>query len=155
MPMPMPLPLLQPLLRRIVRHTALRRPEIFDRLGAQKNKRYLIDPTNIPFVLLLSPDPTDPVLRAYRRPCPASYDARIGGTLLTLLDMVEGRLDGDALFFTRDLNIEGDTEAVVALRNALDDVEGSIIESAAEALGAPGRLALAALRGIREKRYVG
>lgn len=37
--------------------------------------------------------------------------------------MVHGALDGDALFFSRDILIEGDTEAVLALRNAVDDAE--------------------------------
>ncbi len=37
--------------------------------------------------------------------------------------MLHGRYDGDALFFSRDLMIEGDTEVVLALRNALDDAE--------------------------------
>ena len=38
-----------------------------------------------------------------------------------LIGMAEGRLDGDALFFSRTLSIEGDMEATLALRNALDD----------------------------------
>ena len=37
--------------------------------------------------------------------------------------MMHGSLDGDALFFSRDLVIEGDTAAGLALRNAIDDAE--------------------------------
>jgi predicted lipid carrier protein YhbT len=40
-----------------------------------------------------------------------------------LVGMLDGSYDGDALFFSRDLVIEGDTSAVLALRNALDDAE--------------------------------
>jgi predicted lipid carrier protein YhbT len=40
-----------------------------------------------------------------------------------LLGMIDGTYDGDALFFSRDLTIEGDTEAVLALRNALENAE--------------------------------
>lgn len=53
--------------------------------------------------------------------------------------MVDGRYDGDALFFTRDLRVEGDTEAIVCLRNALDDVEGSVADDIAAFFGLPGR----------------
>jgi predicted lipid carrier protein YhbT len=49
--------------------------------------------------------------------------------------MVHGALDGDALFFSRDIVIEGDTEAVLALRNAVDDAE---IDLAAEVAAIAG-----------------
>jgi predicted lipid carrier protein YhbT len=48
-------------------------------------------------------------------------DATAGGPLLTLLALLEGRIDGDAMFFARSLSIAGDMEAMLALRNALDD----------------------------------
>jgi predicted lipid carrier protein YhbT len=51
------------------------------------------------------------------------WDARIAGPLAALLGLVHGAFDGDALFFSRDLIIEGDTEAVLALRNAIDNEE--------------------------------
>jgi predicted lipid carrier protein YhbT len=35
--------------------------------------------------------------------------------------LLEGSADGDALFFARKIEISGDTEAILALRNALDD----------------------------------
>lgn len=146
---PVPLPVLQPVLRRVVTRMAQRRPELFQRLGAHRHKTYLIDPVNMPFALILRPDPDKPVLRAYRRDALPPFEARIAGTFLTLLDMVDGRLDGDALFFTRDLLIEGDTEAIVTLRNALDDLEGSIIDDAADLFGPMARLALGLLRRIR------
>lgn len=143
---PLPLPMLQPILRKIAVDTARCRPELFGRLGLHGRKRYLIDPLNMPFVLLLSPDPRHPTLRAHRRSKRVAYDARIAGTFLTLLAMIDGRLDGDALFFTRDLMIEGDTEAVVVLRNALDDLQGSLVEDMAGQFGALGRVALTMIR---------
>ena len=145
----MPLPLLQPLLKNIVRHIARNRPELFSRLGPHQRKTFLIDPVNLPFVFLLMPDSGNPLLQARRRRENLSYDARIAGTFLTLLNMIDGGLDGDALFFTRDLMIDGDTEAVVVLRNALDDLEGSIVDDVAHQLGPLGKAAIAALRRIR------
>ena len=53
----------------------------------------------------------------------AAYDARIAAPLIVLLGMIDGTYDGDALFFSRDLVIEGDTEAVLALRNAIENAE--------------------------------
>ena len=146
---PLPLFTLQPLLQRLIRHIIRQRPEMFARIGVHAKKLFLIDPLNLPFVFLLQPDSLRPRLRARRRDDPVAPDARIAGTFLTLLDLVDGRLDGDALFFSRDLVVEGDTEAVVCLRNALDDLEGSIADDIATCFGLPGRVALFALRRIR------
>lgn len=67
---------------------------------------------------------------------------------MTLLGMIDGRYDGDALFFTRDLIVEGDTEAVVCLRNALDDVEGNVADDVATFFGAVGKRILKIARGM-------
>lgn len=138
----------QPALARAARYAARRRPEIFDRLGAHAGKSFLIDPVNLPFAVLLRPDPDRLSLSAVRRDSPTPCDARIAGSALTLLAMVDGRRDGDALFFSRDLQVSGDTEAIVSLRNALDDLDGSIADDVAAAFGPPGRAALAGLRRI-------
>lgn len=149
---PLPLAVVQPVLHRIVTHVARSRPELFARLGACASKRYLIDPTNLPFVMVLIPNPARPELRAYRRGSDVAFDASISGTFLTLLDMIDGRLDGDALFFTRDLQVDGDTEAVVVLRNAMDDLEGSIVDSVADAFRPLARPAMTALSQLRKLR---
>jgi O2-independent ubiquinone biosynthesis accessory factor UbiT len=146
---PVPLFPLQPVLGRIVRNIARQRPEIFSRIGPHTHKCFIIDPTNMPFVLVLHPDPENPRLRAARRDAAPVYDARITGSFLTLLDVADGRVDGDALFFTRDLIVEGDTEAAVCLRNALDDLEGGIAADVAKMLGPPGMTALTLLRKFR------
>ncbi|HXQ82582.1 MAG TPA: SCP2 sterol-binding domain-containing protein [Xanthobacteraceae bacterium] len=147
-----PLALLQPLLARIATHVARSRPELFARLGPHTDKLFLIDPIDFPFVLLLRPNAARPHLTASRRFARPRHDAAIAGTFLDLLGMMDGSLDGDALFFSRDLRVSGDTEAVVALRNALDDCEGSALDSIVSAFGplsAPLQLAISSLRGIR------
>jgi predicted lipid carrier protein YhbT len=53
----------------------------------------------------------------------AVYDARIAAPLIVLLGMIDGTYDGDALFFSRHLVIEGDTGASLALRNAIENAE--------------------------------
>jgi len=149
---PVPLALLQPLFRRMAQHVAQSRPELFNRLGPHADKRFLIDPTDLPFVLVLTPERDAPKMTAYRRYENPPYDAAIAGSFFHLLDMIDGVVDGDALFFSRDLRVTGDTEAVVALRNALDDFEGSALESAAKSFGVlagPAQLGLSALRAAR------
>ena len=151
---PIPLFVLQPILTRMAAHVARTRPELFARLGPHVSKRFLIDPVDLPFVLVLIPDAARPSLNAYRRAQKPPHDAAIAGTFLDLLDMIDGSLDGDALFFSRDLRVSGDTEAVVALRNALDDFEGNVVDSFAGAFGllsAPATLAISALRAIRSR----
>ncbi len=146
--------MLQPLFNRIAAHVARSRPELFARLGPHTGKRFLVDPMDLPFVLVLIPDAARPYLKAHRRHEKPPHDACIAGSFLNLLEMIDGSLDGDALFFTRDLHVSGDTEAVVALRNALDDFEGSVVDSIVETFGLlsqPAALALSALRSIRAK----
>jgi predicted lipid carrier protein YhbT len=149
-----PLAALQPIFSHVASHVARTRPELFARLGPHTGKHFLIDPIDLPFVLVLRPDAARPNLKAYRRSEHPHRDAAIAGTFLNLLDMIDGTLDGDALFFSRDLRVSGDTEAVVALRNALDDFEGSALGSVVESFGPlskPAALAVSALRAMRTR----
>lgn len=149
---PLPLFALQPVLARIVRRIAVLHPSMFNRLGPHRRARFVIDAHELPFVLLLVPDPDAPEFRAIHRRAEPPCDARIAGAFFDLLGLVDGASDGDALFFSRDLDISGNTEAVVCLRNALDDVDGSIAEDVAGLFGAPGRSVLSVLRGISARR---
>lgn len=149
---PLPLFLLQPLLGRVVRRIAAENPRMFNRLGPWAGRDFIIDPVDMPFVLHLRPDPDAPLMRAVSRRRLPDHVAQISGRFLDLLELVDADLDGDALFFSRDLVIEGNTEAVVSLRNALDDVDGSIAARVADMHGAPGRAALAGLRRLAEKK---
>lgn len=143
---------MQPVLGHIGLHVAKTRPELFTRLGPHAGKRFLIDPVDLPFVLVLTPRIRGTQLVAYRRQQAPTCDARIAGTFRNLLNMISGSLDGDALFFSRDLQIVGDIEAVVALRNALDDCEGNIVDTVVSAFGplaGPVGALVGALRGNR------
>ena len=133
-----PLPFLNFALSRIMKKITYKRPLIFKRLQGHHQKIFVISISNLGLHLLLQPTPSFPRLSAHREIESTAYDAKISGSLLTLLGMVDGQYDGDALFFSRDLQISGDTEAVVCLRNALDDMDGSIIEDAAACFGPLG-----------------
>ena len=141
---PLPLPPLGLLLTGLTRRLCARRPVLLRRLGAHADRRFLIDATDLPMLLLLHPAAAR--MTAHRRSCPPQHDARIAGTLSALLAMLHGAQDGDALFFSRDLAVEGDTAAVLALRNAIDDAELDLTEEIAALAGplaAPLRLAVA------------
>ncbi len=136
----------QPILSRVVRRIARRHPSLFARLGPHQGTDFLIDPVDLPFALHLRPDPDALLFRAVPRDAVPQAGAVIRGRFLLLLELVDSEEDGDAAFFSRDLEVSGDTEAVVRLRNALDDVDGSIAEETAAMFGAPGRAVLARLR---------
>lgn len=92
---------------------------MLSRLGEHATKRFAIDPVDCPFGFILEANALNPRLVAVSSVTTHSWDARIAAPLLVLLGLADGRYDGDALFFTRDLVIEGDTAAVLALRNAM------------------------------------
>jgi len=132
---PLPLFLLQPVLEHIVSTVARRRPELFARLGDSCKKKFLINPKNLPFFLLLQPDPKRPKLEALNRGREIEHDVCISASFHTLLKMIDSQSDSDALFFNRDLSVTGDTEAIVALRNALDDMDGTLARDVAASFG--------------------
>lgn len=157
----LPLTPLQLPLALVLRSLVARHPRIFERLGAHAEKRFGIKPTDLPFAFVLEPRPQAPTIVAVRD-LPHDIPVRISGPLVGLLGLVDGSYDGDALFFSRDLVIEGDVEAVVALRNAIDSEDVDLVADTAALFGplAPfGRLLLghvqSRLRPARAEPYVG
>ena len=142
----------QPLLKRIMKRIILDHPTIFDRLGPYKQCSYVIDASRLPFLLHLRPDPLNPRLRALTRGPSYPCDARITGSCAQLAKMADGCGDGDALFFSRDIHITGNLDAVVCLRNAIDDLDGSIMDSVWGMLGGPGRFIGQVARGLYRRR---
>lgn len=69
-------------------------------------------------------------------------DVRVSGTFQGFVHMLEGTNDGDALFFSRSLHVEGDTEALLTLRNAMDseDIDFSRLLIPSFLHGIAGRL---------------
>ena len=137
----------QPVLNLLMSAIHRRHPDVFERLEAIAEPVFVIDPTDLPFVFLLQAKASAPRLQALVRGDAAldTATATIHGPLLTLLTLLEGNIDGDALFFSRDLTIEGDTEAVVALRNAVDGAEVDLI---GDVLSLVGPMAVPARRSL-------
>jgi O2-independent ubiquinone biosynthesis accessory factor UbiT len=126
---------LQPLFDAMLGVVRRRHPDILERMADYSDKAVCIDPVDLPFVILLEPNPEDPRLTVRRSIEPGEVAATIHGPLEMLIALAEGKVDGDALFFSRRLVIEGDTEVVVALRNAIDGAGIDLIEDISLALG--------------------
>lgn len=141
----LPLPLLDRVIGRLVEGAADRHPSLFARLGEHASTNFLIDPVDLPFVIRLHPARSGRRVALARRDKTGVCDARIAGPLAALIGLVHGAYDGDALFFSRDLTIEGNTEAVLALRNAIDDAEIDLSEELLAMLGI--------LRSVAEKPF--
>ena len=119
----LPLLPLEVVARRLMSNAMAARPSFANRLGEHAGRTFAIDPVDCPFVFLMKPADGRVELKVMRHAEPGDYEARIAATLVVLLGMIDGTYDGDALFFSRDLSIEGDTEAVLALRNAIENAE--------------------------------
>ena len=96
-------------------------PKLFRNLAQLKPSIVYVEPTDLPHRFELKYGGDD-------GPCSGegqgAADAYITGNLDILMSLLEGRIDGDALFFTRGLVITGDTAAIVGLRNTLDRLQG-------------------------------
>jgi predicted lipid carrier protein YhbT len=143
---PLPAWPLERVLQRLADSVVARHPGLLDRLGADGARRFGIDPLDLPFALVM--EAQDGAVRVSVVPQlgDQGLDARIAGNLLALVDLIEGRDDGDALFFSRDLTIDGDIGAVLALRNAIDNAELDLAHEAAQLLRPLSGLAEPVLR---------
>ncbi|MDD7909878.1 MULTISPECIES: ubiquinone anaerobic biosynthesis accessory factor UbiT [Pseudovibrio] len=110
-------------LTRAVRRLAHQRPDLFDRLDAYRHAHFIINPIDLPHVFRLIPNGEHASVEMLPRKDMPEGTARISGPLIVLLGLVDGTYDGDAVFFTRDLVIDGDTDAVLALRNTMEEAD--------------------------------
>lgn len=123
-----------------IRRLRQRRPDVFERLGTAASATVVLAPTDLPVLFRLTPDAERPV-RVARRDDDRPSAARISGPLVLLLGVLDGGLDADAAFFSREIRVSGDTETVVSLHNTLE----AAALSPSDLLGAP-----AWLRGVAD-----
>lgn len=120
---PLPLLPLRLVLVGLAASIMARHPELHERLEAYHGHSIGIEPTDAPFAVLIEASQNSIALRVERRLAQDSFVAAIRGPLLALLGLLDGSYDGDALFFSRDISINGDVGAILALRNAVDDAQ--------------------------------
>ena len=94
-------------------------PRLLDRLGELAGRVFAFAPTDIPFQFAVTP--REGTVKAARPGRHLDFDVKVSGPVVLLLALAEGRVDGDAEFFGRQIVIEGDMEAMLALRNALEN----------------------------------
>lgn len=135
---------LGPALTLSLRALARRRPGLFDRLGDFARERFFIDPVDLAFAFVVVPDGERATVKATGKDETDGCSVTIRGPILTLLALLDGTQDGDALFFNRVISISGRTEAVLALRNAIEDAE----LTPADLIGLSGTLGRLADAGI-------
>jgi predicted lipid carrier protein YhbT len=127
--------LMQPVLDLLAATVARRHGAVFERLAPWAGASFLIAPTGLRrgFLLQLRTPPRPPRLSVVDLDGEHGATAVLRGALPVLCDLLEGRIDGDAAFFERQLRFEGDTSAVLALRNATDgeeiDLVGDLVAS--------------------------
>ncbi|CTQ53598.1 Putative lipid carrier protein [Roseibium album] len=120
---PFPKTPMEAVLSAFTKRLVARRPELLRRLGAVVQVPIAIVPDDMPHAFLLSLDETKSNVSICEKDAIADAKAVIRAPFLVLLGLLDGTYDGDALFFTRDLRIEGKTEYVLALRNTLEEAE--------------------------------
>ena len=131
--------------------TAVRRrhpdfARILDRFG---DATVAIAPLDLPLVFVLRANGSN--LQVLHQDDAPAADATIRAAMDTLLALAEGNIDGDAAFFARRLTIEGDTEIVLRLRNAMD---GAGINVIADLASACGPLAGVVRRGLEQAIHI-
>lgn len=132
----LPLLPLERLIARTADQIAKDHPDFFDRLDEYAQKSFVVVPTDLDWVAALTFHNNKVQVRLSRSlDTFPNRDVTITAPFLCMLSLMDGEQDGDALFFSRDLTIEGDTEAVLALRNALDDAEIDFVAEAAKIAG--------------------
>lgn len=123
---------------------------VFDRLAPLGESSFLIDPLDLPITFLMRPSGKHPLFRPGTERDRLRASATISGPIPVLIDLLEGRIDGDAMFFSRDLTIEGDTEAVLTLRNAIDSDEIDVFDDLIDLLGPFSSPARVVVRRVRQ-----
>ncbi|MBS9778465.1 MAG: SCP2 sterol-binding domain-containing protein [Gammaproteobacteria bacterium] len=127
-----PISVVQITSNQIIKKIIQNHDDIKETLEEYDDPTFLIIPTDFPLIFKLRPCGENSYLTAYKKNTQVQADATIKGNSEKLFDLMEGKVDGDALFFSREISISGKTEAVVALRNAIENAEIDIFEEILE-----------------------
>lgn len=130
-----------------LRRVADRRPDVFERLGPHVDAVFHVAPDKSPVAFQLRPSATSGAVRVKRKMDTAGAAATISGPIADLLGIFDGSVDADAAYFGRRVVMEGRTEAVVALHNALDAADLDLADLLGG--GRPGKAAASALGSVR------
>ena len=130
----LPAAVLQRMIDTLMRGMQWNHPRLFRNLERLDAAIVRIEPSDLPhrFRLAFGPDEISLVVVGNED---TACDACIKGKLDALINLLEGRVDGDMLFFSRDIEITGNTAVVVALRNTLDREEINLLDDISALFG--------------------
>lgn len=148
-----PLVAIESVVQRVFARVIAAHPGLFDRLADHAAKRYAFLPSDLPIGFLVEPSVRR--ISVHRKERAPASDARMEGEFVLLLALLEGRIDGDAVFFSRDLTVSGDMEAMLALRNALDDCGFDLPTDLAPAAGPFAPVFRQLAQSVREHALAG
>jgi predicted lipid carrier protein YhbT len=120
-----PLPLTEVVVNLAYQRVLAKHPTLFDRLEEYQGRKFGFVPTDLPVAFVAKPDQRRIAVR--RKQMTDSLDVRVEAPFAVLIQLLQGEADGDALFFSRDIRVEGDMEALLALRNSLDDARVDLV----------------------------
>lgn len=120
-----PLPLTEAIANLAYQRVLSKHPTLFERLEEYRGRKFGFVPTDLPVAFVAKPDQRRIAVR--RKPIQDMVDVRVEAPFGVLLQLLQGDADGDALFFSRDIRVEGDMEALLALRNSLDDARVDLV----------------------------
>ncbi len=143
----LPRPVLERITSAVLRGLARTRPKLLANLAALEPAVVHIAPTDLPYRFALTLGRA-PVRLAIVDRGPVVADAEVTASVATLVDLLEGRIDSDTLFFRRDLVITGNTAVVVGLRNVLDREELNLAEELGALCGVLRRPARATAQAL-------
>lgn len=130
-----PKPLLQAVADHLCRQINQHYPTLRSRLTEAEGRRFHFCLEDLSFDALMHVHHNRLSLVLWDKIPAPQADVRLKGHSRHLLALMQGESDGDALFFARDLEVSGDTEALVSLRNALESAPIDLRKLVTDSLG--------------------
>lgn len=121
-------------LQKITDNLCKNHPAVLKRLAPLNGKSFLIKPRDLPYKIRLEFE-GEKIFAHLDKGNDEPADVWISGTLSSLISMLNGDEDGDALFFSRKIAVEGDTEALLTLRNAIDSDDIDLLSEINDGFG--------------------
>jgi predicted lipid carrier protein YhbT len=156
----LPKPPLETALQRLADRLSARYPDVLERLADVGRSRLLLVTTDLPWWALIVLDAQGAEIAVGRHtddPTPQAH-ATVSGPVERLLACAQGGGDGDAMFFAREIEVSGNTDVLVALRNALDGAELDLageLAALAGPLHRPAARAMAHTSGLYARASAG
>nr|WP_242468656.1 SCP2 sterol-binding domain-containing protein [Rhodovibrio salinarum] len=137
------------MLQRLADRLSRSHPDVLDRLSDVGTARLLLVATDLPWSALITftADGAEVTLSRTDAESAPEAEATVTGPVERLVACAQGGGDGDAMFFAREIQVTGNSDVLVALRNALDGAELDVGQEFAALAGPLQRPATDAIGG--------